>query len=67
MSQNQSESNKIQDTAVSALAAASKTPFLTAFKVTLGIGAARVVLALATLAILGTIVCTVGYFISTLK
>lgn len=31
----------VETPAISALAAASKTPFLTAFKVTLGIGLAR--------------------------
>lgn len=36
--------NGLQDTAVSVLAAASKTPFRTAFKVTLGIGIARLAL-----------------------
>jgi len=34
----------LETPAISALAAASKTPFLTAFKVTLGIGLARVAL-----------------------
>lgn len=33
--------NNLENTAISALAAASKTPFLTAFKVTLGIGLAH--------------------------
>lgn len=36
--------HELQDTAVSALAAASKTPFKTAFRVTLGIGLARLAL-----------------------
>jgi hypothetical protein len=34
----------VETPVISALAAASKTPFLTAFKVTIGIGLARLVL-----------------------
>jgi len=39
----QQQQNDVEMTAVKALAAASKTPFLTAFKVTLGIAAAQLV------------------------
>ena len=39
-----------EDAAVSVLAAASKTPFWTAFKITLGIGIARLVMVVAFLA-----------------
>jgi len=36
--------NTVETTAISGLAAASKTPFQTAFKITLGIGLARLLL-----------------------
>lgn len=42
--QNNNNNIDLETPAISALAAASKTPFLTAFKVTLGIGLARFVL-----------------------
>jgi len=44
MNSNNAQSTQLQDAATSAFAAASKTPFLTAFKVTLGIGLARFVM-----------------------
>jgi threonine/homoserine/homoserine lactone efflux protein len=50
--------NEIQDAAVSALAAASKTPFKTAFKVTLGIGLARATLFLVVVSGLAAIMLT---------
>lgn len=50
MNNQDSASTQLQDTAVSALAAASKTPFKTAFKVTFGIGMARLALFLSFMA-----------------
>ena len=46
MNRNQQQNNTVQNAAVAAVAAASNTPFKTAFKITLGI-------ALAQLAVLG--------------
>lgn len=42
----------LETPAISALAAASKTPFLTAFKVTLGIGLARFLMFVGVLAVI---------------
>lgn len=53
---NQQTENAVETTAISALAAASKTPFKTAFKVTVGIGLARLALfVLGVAAIIGLI------------
>lgn len=49
----------LETPAIMALAAASKTPFMTAFKVTLGIGLARFLLFTAGIAILGLVVACV--------
>jgi len=42
----------LETPAISALAAASKTPFMTAFKVTLGIGIARFLLFVGVVAVI---------------
>jgi hypothetical protein len=42
----------LETPAISALAAASKTPFMTAFKVTLGIGLARFAMFLGVVAVI---------------
>jgi len=52
--------NEVQDTAVSVLAASSKTPFSTAFKVTLGIGAARLLLFVGGVSAIATAVIIYG-------
>ena len=44
MNNNQNIQNEIETAGISALAAASKTPFKTAFSVTLGIGLARFIM-----------------------
>lgn len=56
--------NEIETTAVSALAAASKTPFKTAFLVTLGIGLGRLLLFTSGLAVLGLVIVIVSKLLS---
>jgi hypothetical protein len=50
----------LETPAISALAAASKTPFMTAFKVTMGIGLARLALFVGGLTALATLVVLVS-------
>lgn len=52
MNRNNTQSTQIQDAATTALAAASKTPFMTAFKITLGIGMARFVMFVGAVAVI---------------
>lgn len=54
--QSQQQSTALQDTATAVIAAGSKTPFSTAFKITLGIGLARLSLFVAGLAVIAGIV-----------
>lgn len=65
MNQQQSTNNNIQNTATAAIAAASNTPFRTAFKITMGIALAQ--LASFVLVVLGFFtLCGIGALILTL-
>lgn len=50
---NNNKQTDLETPAISVLAAASKTPFMTAFKVTIGIGLGRLVLFLGFVIIVG--------------
>lgn len=52
----------LETPAISALAAASKAPFWTAFKVTLGIGLARLLMFVVGLAAVTTAIVVIGLF-----
>jgi len=60
MEQNTGSVHSLQDTAVSAVAAVSKTPFKTAFLLTMGIGLAHVVNFLIGAAGLGLVLTVVS-------
>lgn len=59
---NQNQGNELENMAVSAIAAASKTPFKTAFKITFGIAVANVLIGLLFMAGCATI-ATVSYMV----
>lgn len=50
MNNSQRQTNELESAAIGALAATTKTPFKTAFMITLGIGAARALLFFSVLA-----------------
>lgn len=50
----------LETPAISALAAASKTPFLTAFKVTMGIGLARFLMFVAVVSVIVVAIKIIG-------
>lgn len=56
----QNDNNNVEETAIKAVAAASKTPFWTAFKVTLGVALAQFVVLIIFLA--GLFATLVGFY-----
>lgn len=60
---NDSNSNTLVTAGIATIAAASKTPFLTAFKITIGIGLASALMSLLTIAGCAASVGTVIYLV----